>query len=230
MKSKRPRWKVIAATAGGIFVAGVGLLATAPAAFDTIADAAGWVGDRFDGKPSHADVTVDRFIKETTTEGVDWSHGPTIAEPSVDYFRRHFDTLDPERVHPLSIKDVRGYGDVGGLATNAPNLVGRLLLIRGRVASAMQTGSYGSVTSWVFELYDRKPTDPVTVFCRVPLPTDTPPDFAPGELVSATGVLIADGAIEGARGKPRRLLYMACSAIGTSVRFTSKPPRRAMTP
>ena len=223
MTTRRSNWKVVLGAVAGVIAGAITLLAALPAAYGTVRDAGGWIGDRFDSEPTHADVVVDRFVDEIN-QALEWSHGPTIAEPSLDYFRRHFDTLDPERTHPLSIKNMNAIGDVGGLAQNAPNLAGKFMVLRARIGGANQTAAYGPVTSWVFHLYDSKPTDDVSVYCRVPLPTSKPPTFKRGQLVSATGVWIADGGVENADGKTDRIFYMACSAIGTSIRFTNKPP------
>jgi hypothetical protein len=217
-------WKRAAA----IFAAVVACLAAIPAAWQTVesagkalGDAGDWIAARFQGGPSRADLVVERFVEETTERAMHWKREPVVYEPSLEYFRDHFEELDPETTHQPSIKKV-AMGDVAGVAAKVPAAIGRPIAVRARVADASITAGYrGGIASWAYQLTDQidRPRDRTTIVCRVPRRARDP-DIPLGRTVYATGVLIAEGEVEGLDGKPTRVLYMACSAIAQPTKLT----------
>jgi len=202
----------------------MGVIALLPSNAQVLSSIGGWVGDLFarDRERPYEERQVARYMREVRHE-LAWQGPLRFYTPSLIHFRRHFDWLDPRRIHRLSQRGIRSSTNVRELARRAPRLMGQRIVVHARVEWGRQVATYGRVSSWSYVLYDRA-RERTRVICRVPQPTVPEPALRSGMRVSATGVLIASGTIEATDGKPQRISYLACSAIGPRLRSTLRAP------
>jgi hypothetical protein len=177
-----------------------------------------WWHDLVTDDPSPSDRVVDEYVKQVR-KAIPWVRSPTIYHPSVDYFRDHFAELDPERPHAFPRVDKYPMVSIFDLATGGPLLVGRQIMVAGNIrgtptlVTPTKTPFVGSHAVFIRD-------DSIAragLFCRVPL--KMPIDFADGDRVTVSGVLLADGANERMDGRGTApISYMACSSIAHSTR------------
>lgn len=217
MEHSRPPIRRFVKPVVAVLAGTVALFAAIPPAGDFVSGAVTSVKDLV-APPTHAERIVNQTVAEAKTL-MPWERTPTVYDGSVELFRSRFAQLDPERTHSVSIDAPEVETDIPTLETHAPHANGHLIAVRARFGGADEIVSYGAVTSWAMELYDRR-SDPAIVLCRTPFLTRRPPALRVGDAVYAVGVLLADGAVHRADGAGLvRVLYMVCSGVGGITRF-----------
>jgi hypothetical protein len=201
-----PRPRAILVIIGAAAVAG-------SVAYALSRDSAASTTDRA-AAPVRQVAIVDRYV-QVTKRAVQWVNPPTIYEPSASFMRSHLAWFDPDHPHKFDFGRIDIRTDVGSLAVRGPEMAGAMLDVVGTLAQTPTLiGVFADAENWAFFL--RQPKTPrLLAVCRVPIKPGEENGYRIGDVVHATGVLLADGAIERIDGRGQeRLSYIACSAIG----------------
>jgi hypothetical protein len=179
---------------------------------------------------SHAEIVTDEYV-QTTRHAVEWTRSPTIYEPSVAFFRSHFDWFDPARPHRYDLSRIQARADIPSLAIRGPEIAGAMVDVVGTLAQMpTQITVYNRTTNWAFFLKQPK-TGRLLAVCRVPLKTGEEAGYEVGDVIHAVGVLLADGSIQRLDGNGEdRLSYLACSSIARRQAMITIVGRKARKP
>lgn len=185
---------------------------------ETLRDA---VREVFDEDPSRSDRRVDDYVGDVR-RATAWERAPTIYQPSVAYFKQHFDGLDPDRHHDFP--DIRRLEptSISQLAVAAPVFAGRPVLVSGFLDGdpTVVTSGDPDTLSVAFAIHDPAVAN-VIILARVPV--DGYPTLANGDRVSVSGLVIGDGAARYVNDRLTRVVYIAGSSIAPSTRIELRP-------
>jgi hypothetical protein len=156
-----------------------------------------------------------------------WERPPAIYKPSVDYFKAHFEDLDPEQPHDFPPVDRAPMLSVTDLALAGAAYGGLQINVVGKILQTPQLVMPISQTVGSFAIFVHDPELPrAQVICRVPL--KLPHDFAAGDRVAISGVLLAVGGTDTGDDRGfRTTAYMACSSVAHSRRIVLRGAPRS---
>jgi hypothetical protein len=171
-------------------------------------------------------LIVSDYVRDTR-EATIWDRPPLIFPPTVSYFRSHFAAFDPRRDHPYRktrfqlwvpelVHETPVYAglpvEVAGAIRDA-NILGPPILSRRCLETGhnVATCAKHARVEWVVQLGGITVEHSGLVYCRVTEPIRQ--HLHAGQIVTASGLVLAAGPIGLQNGQRDQAVYMVCEAI-----------------
>ena len=174
---------------------------------------------------SETEEAVAEYVDEVEDAAI-WAQAPKTYEPSVRYFEKNYDELDPTKVHEFPRIGEQEAVTLSFLATESAGWTGRMVLVSSDVREPPRLISpvTDEVGSYQITLADRR-VPGTEVICRLPFERTLP--FRKGDRVTFTGLVLADGLAERQQAAGmKRVIYMACSSMVPSMNISLVPGPR----